>query len=441
MRFRTERILTASTGRRTRNARAFPILVSGAVLFALTGGWMAHGASVTALANEDIFVHGYRELGDKIRGCKTVDWSKTNNRLLIDKKGMNSYYNIFSVTPEGFRVKPLTFARGGAAARQHSGNGMWSPDGQYFIFTAQNEDSSNYAESMPSIGWHSNIFVADKNGLRYWQLTRIPTSLSSPKGVVMPHISPDGKKLFWAGSAGRGQPLTPWQSRALYMANLVGLGGSRPTLESIQEFLPGKNRDFYEAYGFTPDGSKIIFGGNLETGQPWYGMDLYSLDRAESEPKRLTQTPRIWDRYASISPDGKKIVWASSDGFDIRYLGAGGSRWPNYLRTELWIMDVDGKDPKQLTFFNRNGPRKLAGKRCIVGDTAWSPDGNTIATVIHRENLRRDLESLVVLIDLGKGEPEKPAARKPTGGKRRPAGPKDGTTRPDKKQKAPALKW
>jgi len=380
-------------------------LVGSLAVVLIAGAWGRAGP-ITELPNDQIFVHAHRELDANMLGCKTIDWSAANNRLLVDRRGLNKYYNIFSITTEGYRLKPLTFSKdGGASARQHSGNGAWHPDGNHFVFTSQNASSSAYRESMPSIGWHCNLFLTDREGLRFWQLTDIPTNLSAPQGVVFPSFSPDGKKLFWAGTTGDGQPSTPWQSRALFMADFR-FEKNRPRLENIQKFQPGKNHDFYESYGFSPDGRKIIFGGNLKEGQPWYSMDLYSFANGDVEPARLTSTPQTWDRHASCSPDGKKIVWACSSGFNIRYLGTGGNRWTSYLRTELWLMDADGKNQKQLTFLNASGPRKyVRGNRCFVGDSAWSSDGNSIAVILYYETRRRDVESIVLILELGKGPP------------------------------------
>lgn len=406
-------------------------------------GHVAVRAGITDLANENIFIHNSRELDTSSdnEGCETIDWSAVNNRLLIDKKGLNRYYNIYSITPEGFGMKPLTLAKGGGAAQQHSGNGAWYPDGGYFVFVSQNVGSTSYTESMPSIGWHCNLYLANEDGNRFWQLTSYPTSLSAPQGVVLPRFSPDGKRLFWSGTRGSGRPPTDMQMRALYMGDFRFEEG-KPILENIQEFMPGVRHDFYEAYGFSPDGEEILFAGNLEEKQPWFGMDLYVFGRGENKPIRLTTSPGAWDRYATYSPDGKKIIWSSSNGFDIRYLGAGGSRWESYLRSELWIMDANGKNKKQLTFLNTTGAKSLAGGRSFIGDTAWSPDGRTIAAVIHRENRRRSLDSIIMMFDLGEGPPREPEPNVPqVTPPARPAGDQE-TKKPEVPRTAPALpKW
>jgi Tol biopolymer transport system component len=294
-------------------------------------------------------------------------------------------------------------------ARQHSGNADWFPSGEYFVFTSQNRGSTDYRRSIPGMGWHCNLWLADKDGTKFWQLTNISTSYNSPQGVAMPHFAPDGKRLFWAGNTGKHSPESPWEQRALYLADF-GFKGGRPELSNIQEFQPGKQRDFYESYGFSPDGNRIYFAGNLEEDQPWYGMNIYTLEKGAEEAITLTPTSQAWDRFASVSPDGRKIVWSSSSEFDIRYLGTGGSRWARYLRTELWIMDADGQNPKQLTQFNTPGTREYVGRRAFVGDTAWSPDGNRLALVLHYETRNFDVDSKVLMVDLGKGPLEEQQA-------------------------------
>ena len=384
---------------------------------------------ITQLPNHEIFVHKVTDLGDLLANTNTIDWSGPNNRLIIDKRGLNQYYNVFSVTPEGFRLKPLTLAMDPTGtARQHSGNANWIPGGDVFIFTSQNRGSTDYRRSIPGMGWHCNLWLADKDGNKFWQLTNLHTSYNSPQGIAMPHFSPDGKRVFWTGKTGKHSTESPWEQRALYLADFAFNDG-RPELSNRQEFQPGKQRDFYESYGFSPDGNRIYFAGNLEENQPWYGMNIYALDKGATEPVNLTQTPRSWDRFASISPDGRKIVWSSSADFNIRYLGSGGSRWQRYLRTELWIMDANGQNGRKLTNLNTPGSPEYVGRRAFVGDTAWSPDGNRIALVLHYETRNFDVDSKVLMVELGKGPVEEKTpennqqneGKNGSGKKRRPA--------------------
>jgi hypothetical protein len=212
-----------------------------------------------------------------------------------------------------------------------------------------------------------------------------------------------------------------------------------PKLTNIREFQPGENQDFYEAYGFSPDGRRVIFAGNVISGNPWYDLDICAMDK-QGRMLQLTDSPRVWDRFATYSPDGKKIIWSSSGSIVIRYLGTNGEKWQRYLQTELWIMDANGHQAKQLTFFNTKGNAQYADNRVFFGDTAFSPDGKYIAAVMYEQAKNFEPESRIILLKLGIGVPsyiERPGAEDPEK-KKAPStvpGPATGPVQPEKPAK------
>lgn len=387
------------------------LLACCAVVPALNGA-SRDAVQITSLPNDQIFVHKARKLQDRGQG---VDWSSVNNRLLLSKRGVNQHFHVYSVSPEGFRLKCLTLSKERGTPRLHHGNASWYPDGEYFVFTSQNDGSSSYLRSAPGIGLNCNLWVGDKNGDEYWRLTDIPTSYTTSRGVVYPHFSTDGSKLVWAGNTGEYPPESLWGKRALYLANFDISPGRKPSLSDTQELQPGEQKDFYEAYGFSPDGNNIVFAGNLKRDQSVFGMDIYTMDIRNSTLQALTDSDEVWDEFASFSPDGKKLIWMSSAGQDIRHLSLGDTNWKRFLKSDLWIMDADGSDPKRLTFFNDieapeyvrvPGGAEHEGRRCFVGDSAWGPDGNRIAITLFYESRNFDVDGRVLVLELGAGPPE-----------------------------------
>ena len=82
----------------------------------------------------------------------------------------------------------------------------------------------------------------------------------------------------------------------------------------------------------------------------------------------------VWDEHAHYSPDGKKIIWMSNKGYNIA----------KGLKAEFWLMDADGSNPKQLTFFNQPGDlHYISGKISVAADSSWSPDGRQIMGLIN----------------------------------------------------------
>ncbi|MFN3848287.1 MAG: TolB family protein [Spirosomataceae bacterium] len=99
---------------------------------------------------------------------------------------------------------------------------------------------------------------------------------------------------------------------------------------------------------FMPDGKHILYastheaGGHAcpappETGKKYLwaiydSFDIYVADMKGKITKQLTNTPG-YDAEATVSPDGKKIVFTSTRNGDL----------------DLYIMDIDGKNVKQIT--------------------------------------------------------------------------------------------
>ena len=123
------------------------------------------------------------------------------------------------------------------------------------------------------------------------------------------------------------------------------------------------------------------------------------------KPRVITRSPNTWDRYGAWSPNGHKIAWSCSENHTISYLGPSGSRWQQNIITELWIMNADGRDKVQLTGFNDRTSPHYVGTRCYVGMIAWHPDGKRIALVLHQQYKAYNLNSTVVILELGDKRP------------------------------------
>ena len=81
--------------------------------------------------------------------------------------------------------------------------------------------------------------------------------------------------------------------------------------------------------------------------------------------------------------------------------GPGGRLWEKYLSTELWIMNRDGSGKHRLTGFNQRGSKEFTGVRSVVGMSAWHPNGREIAMVLLKEGRNYELESSVLILELG----------------------------------------
>ena len=103
--------------------------------------------------------------------------------------------------------------------------------------------------------------------------------------------------------------------------------------------------------------------------------DIYVIPAAGGTPRRMTNTPENEMKIA-WTPDGTRITFE--------------------IHGEMWIVPVDGENPKKITFephgdmfkasIEGGGPRKL--RRGFI-PSSWSPDGQSYLAFDDRGELRR----------------------------------------------------
>jgi TolB protein len=114
----------------------------------------------------------------------------------------------------------------------------------------------------------------------------------------------------------------------------------------------------------SPDGKRIVFT-SLKDGD----LDIYTMNVDGSDVRRLTTTPG-YDGGPWWSPDGTKIVyraWHPVDSALTSYRDLLAQRLVRPNRMELWVMNADGSDQRQIT--------RLGGANF---GPSWTPDGRRI---------------------------------------------------------------
>jgi len=163
----------------------------------------------------------------------------------------------------------------------------------------------------------------------------------------------------------------------IYTANPDGSGLRRLT-----------NYGTYTAEGvLSPDGTRIVFT-SLKDGD----LDIYTMNVDGSDVRRLTTTPG-YDGGPWWSPDGTKIVWRAHHPTDpaelAEYRRLLGQRMIRPNRMELFVMNADGSDQRQIT--------RLGGAN--FGPT-WTPDGGRILfSSNHRNPRSRNFDLYLVNLD------------------------------------------
>ncbi len=278
----------------------------------------------------------------------------------VDRHGIAGHeYALATVPAIGGPVRKLV------AADSEIRGISWSPDGRWLVYAAGARPDYDYRL------WLLAVDTLEKRPL---------TPALGHEGAETPVFSPDGKTIAYAG----GSPFL----QDLFL--LPSTGGTPRRLTSGQRRIASLD--------WTSDGEHIVFaaaptglfqlwrvavadaattrvpvpsemaarpalsrrGDQLVYQKMGYQCDIwrFRLDRPDGESLpavRLIASTRT-DREGRISPDGTRVTFISN-------------RSGN---PELWLCDLDGGRPRQLTAFD--GPY-LTGPR-------WSPDGRQIAFTV-----------------------------------------------------------
>jgi dipeptidyl aminopeptidase/acylaminoacyl peptidase len=326
-------------------------------------------------------------------------------RVIADEKKDGYETSIWLVKTDGSEPpREITSGTRDAAAR-------WSPDGRRLAFVRSVEKDGR---AQPP-----QIFVLSMTGGEPWAITEMP------RGAASPEWSPDGRTIAFSSSARPdevAQPAKPAGDKpretdvrvitdAVYRANGVAGWGyvdrDRPahiwtvvvpaTASEKATPKPLTSGEFAEGnFKWSPDGARVFFVSDRRR-EPYYysrDSDLFSVAKDGGEPTRVASIEGIIGGYA-VSSDTKRIA----------FVGAlTGTPERSYSQPDLWVVDVGGSAPRNLTAnydFDVNGG--LGGdQRAPRGGSAsgpvWSRDGRSIVIVVGEHgdsNLKR--------VDVGSG--------------------------------------
>ena len=300
------------------------------------------------------------------------------------KKVVNNVWSDFSFSPDG---KQIAFARrdmkrklyllilansDGSGEREltsrklpelYTGATGWSPDGSKLIASVmlpnertiklflidaasgQETEWNNYNwRAISHILWMpdgKNLIISARN-------LNEPTSqiwmLSFPKGEIR-RLTNDLEGYFRISLSADGRKLIARQQKIiihLWMIDGFNAANARQITSGNRNF------DGYSGIAFAPD-NKIIFSSPTDS-----VTNLYSINADGTGKIQLTENAGRDNTYPSVSPDGRYIVFSSN-------------RTGN---TEIWRMNIDGSDQKQLTF--SENPKQQSQSPFI------SPDGSEV---------------------------------------------------------------
>ncbi len=319
-------------------------------------------------------------------------WSKKYKKVAFDRLGKDGYFDLWLMNPDGTGQKSLTSDHP-LLPNKHIGQPAWHPSGRLLVIQAQKAHVPRYADTKctPGAGALNDLWVITSDGKQAWKIHTVRDEVSkNAAGVLHPHFSNDGTRLFWSERIRHNEkPFGEW---ILRIADFYFNPNSGPRLGAIRDYNPGGKSAFFESHNFSPDDRHVLFTGNQDG-----PLEIYELNIETGNARRLTHhSPMTWDEHAHYAPDGRSIVWMSS--LHLRF-----KIKPFDLQTDFWIMNRDGTQQKRLTWFHApRYPHYLARSFAVAADLEWSPSGDQIMGLVitGRPDTRRRGSGLIVLLDL-----------------------------------------
>ncbi|HTB06947.1 MAG TPA: PA14 domain-containing protein [Bacteroidia bacterium] len=310
--------------------------------------------TVFRLWGQEIKIREFRQQGEG------TSWSPDGRQIAYDMKGStkDKYYELHIADTNGLHDTCIS-ALCPDIPHRHTGGPNWHPSGKYIMFVAEQAvHKGGSLPAIPGLGTYTDIWIMTRDYKHAYKLTNTPSD--NDHGIIGPRFSPDGKQVVWVERKKAPNILKSKRFLGLWViktADFVEEAGI-PKLENIKTFEPGGDA-FYETYGFTADGKRIIFCSNMRT-RFWWSCGIFTID-AETGTNIKQLTTNDYNEHAVCSPDGKFIVWMSNT-------------MATKQGTDWWVMRTDGTWKQRLTYFNEPGNPEYLGHKMWAGLSSFRPD-------------------------------------------------------------------
>lgn len=281
-----------------------------------------------------------------VAGAERSSWSHARDIIAYDIAGGNGYSDVWVIRPDGTDNTPITSLIG-ALPTKHVGNPAWSPNGDWLVVQAMEQDFASNLLGSPGVGLKNALWAIRWSTFAATKLTTPGVGLDN--GALHPFFSADGTKLMWSRPelhADYDPDSVGWfHPHSLVTADFVVTGGV-PALQNVTSHYPfGEARKYatFESNSWDGDSNdKFFFMTNAFSGSPALGLTLCRYTISTGEVEIMTDTQTEWSEFFQTSPNREFYVYSSTMGNDFR--GALG-----YIPMDLYIMKADLTERGRLT--------------------------------------------------------------------------------------------
>ena len=309
-------------------------------------------------------------------------------RIYYNQRAENGVFNGWSANPDGSDPTCVTCGAIYPAGTQH-GVSDASPDGQYLLTTIERASHPPFAVggemAAPGKGAFNDLWLQAADGSHAWQLTNVLVSGTS--ALIWPRFDPSGSRVVWSEQWQWGAPFGGWR---LHVAELTWVNGV-PSLTNERTL---QSSGLLEPYGFTADGSKVLFAADALAGTAWDDLQIMTLPASlEGPATRLsphdaseTEPFGDYNEFAFPIPGSGRIIFASSVGAYLESL-------------EYWTVNTDGSDPRQLTWLSVPWSSQYHGYPSLAAALAFDPSDPKRFVAGIETDYHDDFKSLMITLN------------------------------------------
>jgi hypothetical protein len=262
----------------------------------------------------------------------------------VDEGEGSCCYELFTMNADGTGLRQLTHDNAFASFPS------WSPDGSRIVYSRY--DGSGYIAGCElTRGCPADLYVVDADGTDEHRIT------DDEQDQATPSWSPDGTRIAFVGANG--------DARNVTIETIATDGTDRKVVVP-----PGDELRVFTAW--SPDGSTIAYEAATRDAT----FEVRAVDVATGAVRTVAETDR--------DTTGGRPVW-SPDGTSIAYARRGDAG------DEVWVVDVDGSDPRLALDAASPGVAPLAWQPVPV-EASPSPEATLAPASKFDPTVRRTVE-------------------------------------------------